>query len=361
MKPSVLLMVQHLHQGGSERQCASVALGLKDEGYDIHVAAMRPGGMRAIELASAGIPLPIFPVRSFISIDPIRSGLSFVRYLQSHKISVVHSFDVPSNVFAVPWARFARVSKVFASQRAHRDLTPKSLRPLEKLSDHLANRIIVNCASVREELIGRFKISPSKIDLVFNGIDTTSFLPDGPKSSLPFPVGSLVIGTLCALRPEKDLRTLIEAFAMIAEEFPLAMLLIVGSGPERAALEAASIRGRTYFAGSQINAAPWYRSIDIFVLPSLSEALSNSVLEAMASGCATVASRTGGNPELIEDLISGRLFEPGSVTELSCILRSLLADKALRTNFALHARQRTEQLFTLETSGRLLRALYGPS
>jgi glycosyltransferase involved in cell wall biosynthesis len=164
--------------------------------------------MRAPDLEAAGIPLEIFPMRSFASLDPLRAGLALRRYLKRHRIEVVHTFDVPSNAFAIPWARAAGVPRVFSSQRAHRNLTPKSLLLLQALGDRLAHGIVVNCQSVREELIRGYSIPPSRIHVVYNGIDTGVFTPAGPRASLPFPPDAIVVGTICALRPEKDLATL---------------------------------------------------------------------------------------------------------------------------------------------------------
>lgn len=319
MSRRVLFMVQEFTQGGSERQCALAALGLHRQGWQVHAAALRPGGMRAAELAAAGIPLPVFPLSSFASWDFWRAGWAFRSYLRQHAIDIVHSFDVPSNTFAVPWARSAGVPLVFASQRAHLDLSPPSLRPLETLSRRLAHNIVVNCQSVYRELLSRFPLPPHKLHLIYNGIDTSLFSPQGPRAALPFPPEAIVIGTLCALRPEKDLHTLLRAFAQIAPDFPRAHLLLVGEGAERPSLEAACLPHRTYFAGTQSDVAPWYRAIDLFVLPSLSEALSNSLLEALACGCSVIASDTGGNPE-----ITSSLYPPGDANALAALLRRQL-------------------------------------
>jgi glycosyltransferase involved in cell wall biosynthesis len=324
-KKRVLLMVQEFTQGGSERQCATAALGLQERGYEVHAAALRPGGMRSAELAAAGIPLPVFPLRSFASPDLLFSGLRFRRYLLRHRIEIVHTFDVPSNSFAVPWARLARVPRVIASQRAHRDLTPPSLRPFQRWSDRLAHSIVVNCRSVERELIHHHNVPASKIQLIYNGIDTSQFHPEGMRAQLPFPSDTVVVGVICALRPEKDLPVLQSAFAQIAPQFPQAHLLFVGDGPQRKQLEANAIPGRTHFAGSQSSTVPYYRAIDVFVLPSRSEALSNSLLEALACGCRVIASHTGGNPEITDNL-----FPVGDAGALANLLAEALQSNTPR-------------------------------
>lgn len=358
MSRRVLLMVQQFTQGGSERQCAQMALGLAAAGYQVHAAAMRPGGMRAAELEAAGIPLTIFPVRSFASLDPWRAGLAFCRYLRRHRIEVVHAFDVPSNVFAVPWARMAGTPKVLASQRAHRSLTPPSLKPLEKISDRLAHGIVVNCQSVRQELTSGFGIPASRIHVVYNGIDSKEFSPNGAHASLPFPAGSVVIGSLCALRPEKDLDTLLQAFAIIAEDFPRAHLLLVGDGPERGRLEAQSLAGRTHFAGAQQDTASWYRAMDIFVLPSRNEALSNSLLEAISCGRLALASAVGGNPECFPPPADPHLFPPGEPHALAALLRKLLSSPENLRSTASSQYRYTLEKFSLGTAVCALESIY---
>ena len=123
---------------------------------------------------------------------------------------------------------------------------------------------------------------------------------------------ALVVGVVCVLRPEKGLETLLDAFAEVHAIEPGLKLAIVGSGPclpdlqERA--RALGIIERCVFEPATPRVADWLRGIDIFVLPSLSEALSNSLMEAMACGCTVAASRVGGNPELVAHGETGMPF-----------------------------------------------------
>ncbi len=90
------------------------------------------------------------------------------------------------------------------------------------------------------------------------------------------------------------------------------------------------IREYCVFESATRDVASWLRSMDIFVLPSVSEALSNALMEAMACGCAPVASRVGGNPELVEHSHIGLLFDSGSPTQLALCLRELIENNELR-------------------------------
>ena len=161
------------------------------------------------------------------------------------------------------------------------------------------------------------------------------------------------------LRPEKDLGTLIAAFARVRRSG--LKLLIVGSG---------SMLVRTAFAGRRMRTwrrlhlrsgywkwPEWLQAIDIFVLPSQSEALSNSLLEAMACGCCPVASRVGGTPELIRHGENGMLFEAGDVEQLSDVLETLVELRVLREQLAAKARC-TAQQFSIAASARRMEEIY---
>ena len=102
----------------------------------------------------------------------------------------------------------------------------------------------------------------------------------------------------------------------------------------------------------------WLSSIDIFVLPSLSEALSNSLMEAMACGCVAVASNVGGNPELVAPGERGLLFPRGDVEELAKHLNTLAADEALRKRYAEAGRRFIQEHFSLAISVRRMADIY---
>ncbi len=115
----VLLLVHRLDQGGSERQMAEVAKGLDRRHFEPHVACFHSEGLRAEELRAAGVPILHLPVTSFASPTALAGASRMIRYIWRHKIRIVHSFDVPLNIFAVPVASMALRPKVLSSQRAH--------------------------------------------------------------------------------------------------------------------------------------------------------------------------------------------------------------------------------------------------
>ncbi len=358
----VLLMVRELGLGGSERQAAEIARALDRGRFEPHVGCFRPNGFRAEELRSAGVPVVEFPVRSFVSASAVRGAAAFASYVRRHGIQVVHSFDYPMNLFGVPVARAFGVPKVLSSQRAHRELAPGLSRHLLRLTDHLVDAIVVNCVAVRRHLIEDEKVAPGRIQICHNGFDTAAFRPiRGPRPA-PLQGASIVVGVVCALRAEKDLGLLVRAFASAKDAAPGLKLAIVGSGPERdrliSAVNELSLGGAVHFEPATGSVAEWLRGIDIFVLPSVSEALSNSLIEAMASGCCAIASDVGGNPELVEDGRTGLLFRSGDAADLASCLRRVVENAGLRSRLAQAGAERMHREFSLQASARRMGEIY---
>jgi glycosyltransferase involved in cell wall biosynthesis len=349
----VLLLARELDLGGSERQMTEIAKTLDRSRFAPHVGCFRPQGIRHAELAASGVPIVHFPLDSFASLGALSAAWKLGSYIRRHKIRLVHTFDYPLTLFAVPVARWSTSAVVVGSQRSHRSLIPRKYRRLIRMTDHIADAIVVNCDFVRQHLLNDERVSGGRIRLCYNGVDLEEF------QAAETPRDSLAIGVVCALRPEKDLGTLIHAFARVRRSG--LRLLIVGSGsmlgPLRLQAEARGLAGDCTFVPATEKVAEWLRAIDIFVLPSRSEAFSNSLLEAMACGCCPVASKVGGNVELIRNGENGMLFEPGDVDQLSNVLEALVELRVLREQLAAKARC-TAQRFSIASSARRMEEIY---
>ncbi len=324
-------MARELHIGGSERQMTEAAKHLDRSLFELHVGCFSPAGVRAEELRDCGVSVVHFPVHSYRSTVALREAHRLMRYIRDRRIRIVHTWDYPLNVFAIPISRLTTPAISISSQRSHRSLIPKAFRPLVQLSDRLSHALVVNCEYVRRHLLEQ-GVAPQKIWVCYNGIDLERFRPVPPAPRGP------TVGVVCALRAEKDLGTLIDAFAAVRDLAPDLNLLIVGSGKELGALQLrarqAGLEAACRFEPATADVARWLHTIDIFVLPSRTEALSNSLMEAMACGCCVIASNVGGNPELVRDSETGLLFPPGDVNGLAGALRRVILDPALRARLA---------------------------
>jgi len=358
----VLLMARALEAGGSERQLREIAKALDRSKFQPHAGCFRPEGGGRRELEAAGVPVVHFPVNSFRSPGAVSGAFQFARYVRRHKIRLVHTFDYPATVFAVPAARVLTSAAVVSSQRSHRDLIPRGYRLLVRMTDSLVDAIVVNCDFVRRHLEQEERVPANRIQLCYNGIDLDVFSPlDAPRPP-DLPRGSFVIGVVCALRPEKGLPTLLQAFARVRHLCAGMKLAIVGDGPVLESLQAESqalgIREDCVFALNTGRVTDWLRAINIFVLPSLSEALSNALMEAMACGCPVVASNVGGNPELVRNGETGLLFEPGDAANLASALQTLIENEALRKRLADNGAKFLRDSFSIRASAQRMGEIY---
>jgi glycosyltransferase involved in cell wall biosynthesis len=358
-----MLLCHSLGIGGSERQLTETAKALDPARFDVHVGAFHTTGLRAGELDAKGIPVIEIPVRSFGNASVIQGAITLRRYVKQHGIRLAHAFDVPLSAF-LPFAFPLRPRPVIlTSQRAHRELAPPLHRSLIRVSDRLTDGIVVNCEFVRRHLIEDERVRPESIRLCYNGIDTELFSPGVP-ANIPEPLrgGDPVVGVVCALRAEKDLPTLIRAFALVHKKRPEARLLIVGGGPEESNLKCIAdelgITQSALFPSSTADVVPWLRLLDIFVLPSISEALSNALIEAMACEVCAVASRVGGNPELIGAEDRGFLFEARGSEQLAAILLRLAENPDLRRAKASEARSWIAANMSIGAAARNMAAIY---
>ncbi len=354
----VMLMVRELNLGGCERDLTRLALGMDRDRFEPHVACFLSRGVRGDELRAAGVPILELPVRSFRDSSAVRGARMMRRYIRENGIRVIQALDVPAVIFGVPVAKLAGVDAVIPCTLGHRELYSALERRLLRVSDFLGDRLIVNSQRLIDHLVDQRLIRREKTALVYNGIDTEIFQPPADSGTrraiLPQRLadGALLIGSICALRPEKDLGTLIEAFSRVSVRRPDVRLAVVGSGGELERLQAATERlgvaGRCHFEPFTAEVAAWLHAMDVFVLSSSSESFPNSLLEAMACGTSAVASRVGGVPEMAADGERALLFDAGDVAGLAERLERLIDDSELRRRLARAAREFVCRELTVE-------------
>ena len=238
--------------------------------------------------------------------------------------------------------------------------TSKKYRLLRRASRLVVHRYIPMSKHLGGWLQQQIGVPESKITQIYNGVDTMRFrCRSGPRAPLPLdgfaPPGTVVIGHVGRLSPVKDQLTLVRAFIHLLETSDAARqrlrLVLIGDGPLMG--EAASLleqAGASHFAclpGSSENVAELLRGFDIFVLPSLNEGISNTILEAMATGLPVVATNVGGNPELVMDGETGRLCPPAQPAAMADVLRAYIDDPELVLNHGRAGRARAESLFSL--------------
>ncbi|HYP14404.1 MAG TPA: glycosyltransferase [Bryobacteraceae bacterium] len=361
----ILLMVRELGIGGCERDLTKIAIGLDRERFEPHVATFHPEGLRTSELRDAGIPILHLPVTSFQSPSAIAGARKMGQYMRQHGIRLVHSYDAPMTIFGVPAARFYRAPVVISSQLSYRALAKPSSRRLLRLTDHLVDRVVVNCEAMRDHMVNDEHLPRAKTYLCYNGVDTQIFYPGRTPVPEPLAGAPLVIGSVCGLRAEKRLDLLVDAFARVHGLLPGTKLAIVGSGVLLGPLEEQAkrlgVRDSCVFQPAISDVAPWMRAMDIFVLPSESEAFSNALLEAMACGCCPIGSRVGGTPELIANDERGLIFDSGDSAHLAEKLAAVIVNPELRRKYAAAAAKFAHDRLSIEIAVERMSELYAAS
>lgn len=359
----VLMMTRELSGlGGIERDVSKLARYLPRYGFAPHVAYFVRGGERLQEIEAAGIPTLHLPVHSFKSRSALYGAQALRRYIKERSILVVHAFDAPTVIYGVPLARLFQVPVVLASQLWLRDFMSRPTQQLLGITDRLAHGVVVNCKAAANELTSVWNVPANRIHLCYNGLETGEFNPRDRRRPEQLRDASIVVGTVAALRKEKNLPILIEAFAQLHSIDPKAYLLIVGSGVMKPTLLQMAVKfgllDRCVFVDSTPHPADWMRSIDIFVLPSNSEAFSNALLEAMGCGCCPVGSRVGGTPELIEHGVRGLLFDRDNAKQLAEHLCYLARNEGTRKAMAERAAAFAARELNIDNAAARLAGIY---
>ncbi len=234
-------------------------------------------------------------------------------------------------------------------------------RLFRRLLSPLIHRYIAMSTDIENYLIKKVGIAPDKVSQLYNGVDTISFCPssdDGDHSVLPagfFPEDGIIIGTVGRMSEVKNPLYLASAFAELIKAEPglgkRIRLIMVGGGELHQQvveyLEKAGVLDKAWLPDSRDDVSALMRAMDIFVLPSHNEGISNTILEAMATGLPVVATNVGGNPELVVGKETGFLISATSQNELIRALETYIRDKNLRTAHGNAGRNRVEQHFSL--------------
>jgi sugar transferase (PEP-CTERM/EpsH1 system associated) len=254
------------------------------------------------------------------------------------------------------------------------DGTNRKYRAVRRALNPLLHRFIAVSRDLETWLIERVGISASKVRRICNGVDTERFQPARARTApadFPverFPPGAVVVGSITRFEPIKDPLNLVRAFIDARRRLAASgssadlRLLMVGDGPLRqAALELLEREGEahaSWLPGSRNEVEAWLRLFNVFALGSRREGISNTVLEAMASGLPVIASATGGNLELVVSGTTGMLVPPENSAALADALILYANDAALRTEHGRSARARAEREYSLDGMVAAYRGLY---
>jgi glycosyltransferase involved in cell wall biosynthesis len=237
-------------------------------------------------------------------------------------------------------------------------LTPRH-RALGRLVRPFVDATLTNTEQGKEQLVARDRLRPGGVVVLENGVDTSRFrrfmLPDTSKRQVR-------VGCVANLRAVKNIDGLMRAAKLALEKFPKLVFEVAGDGAEREGLERLhaelGLGDRFVLRGSVSDVAAFLRSVDVAVLPSHSEGMSNALLEYMAAGRAVIATDVGANAKLLQDGKCGLLVPPGDECALVAALGELLANPLRAAGLGAAARRRAESDFSRDAMRKRFESFY---
>ncbi len=354
----ILFIIDSLYglHGGTENQVVKLINHIDRSLFDIHLLHLSNSRWIDAHASELNCKLKCYDVMKLKRPKNIILFLLILRYIRRLRPDVVMTFFALSNILGVAIARMAGVKCIVGTRRDYGLWLGKGL-VFFRLANRLVQRILTNSYRVRDLIAREEQFDKSRIDVIYNGIRLKEDLPDARggkalKAKWGIPEGAPVVGIVGGLKPMKRHGTFIRAAKRIRETRADVHFLIIGDGPLRNRLERlAAHLGMTahmHFAGSQEDVLPFLGILDIGINCSANEGLSNAIMEYMAYGVPCIASRAGGNAELIKDGENGCLFDLDDDSGLAESIESLLEDKERSVQFAQRSREKIIGTFSLE-------------
>ncbi len=356
----VLYFVPQLSIGGTELQLLRLVSRLDPAEFLPAVWCPGPWGTVGDSLRAKGVPV----FRQALSAKRPWTLARAAAMIRAWRPSIYHSFGYGAHWLDVAAAAAAGVPVRLTSRRNVRHWDPaRRARWQEKVRNALTTAVTANSRAAAETCAAVEGVLRDAVRVIPNGAE----IPEetgggGSRRELGLPEDAFVIGCVANLKAVKAQSVLLDAFRRIADVHPGAYLVLLGEGPDKAALEAQRSRlgldGRVLLLDSSVEAGAVYRSLDLYVHPSSAEGFPNAVLEAMAHGLPVVATAVGGVPELVEDAATGLLVPAGDRTRLAEAVLELAGSPLRRGDMGRRGRSRAQERFSVDAMVRAHASLY---
>jgi glycosyltransferase involved in cell wall biosynthesis len=372
LKPTVLQLIDSFNQGGSERQALQLTRLLSESGrFKVQLASLSPKGSLRASIADLDLgEIPSFSLTSFYDQNAVRQLRSFVRYLKSTGIDILHTHDFYTNVFGMSGGVLARLPVRVASMRETLGMRSMAQAHVQRFIYSLSHHIVANSNAVREKLIAD-GTSAEKVTVVYNGLDIRRLATKKSRSEslqlLGLPADATVPGRFVSIvanmRHEvKDYPMFLRSARRVKDAVADAAFLLAGEGELTESFKALArelgIEDSTFFLGRCENVAELLSISEICVLSSKAEGFSNSILEYMAAARPVVVTDVGGAREVVNEGETGYLVASGDDAAMADRLISLLRDPERARTMGEKGRRVVEEKFSCEAQLARTEALY---
>lgn len=342
--------------GGTERYIFELCRNIDHKEFEVVVACLSKGDRFLAQIQDCGIKTVSLKVDRIYNREGLRRGLWFRDLLRRERADVLMTHHFGSDIWGTIFGRMAGVPVIISNRRDSGFWRTRRHILLYRVLQRWVDRVVTVSQAVKDVVIKEEKAENGKVQIIYNGVDIQRFNPaSNPvkrREELGVRPESKLIGCVGNMRPVKGQRYLLEAAKEISNEFPNTHFVFVGGGELRTELIKMSdnlgLSDAVHFPGIREDIPEWLGCMDVCVLPSLSEGFSNTLLEYMAAGKAVVATRVGGNPEVIVHGKNGLLANKGDCKDLTEKILFLLRDEQEALRLGLEARKHVEFQFSVE-------------
>ncbi len=357
----ILYFITGLEIGGAEQLLLSIIKNLNKERYNPYVCCFYRGKL-ANEIESLGIKIYDFQVKSKFDFS-VFIKLYFL--LKKEKPQILHTHLFHATILGRIVGVLAGIPVIISTQHYSSGFHGRIGMVLEKITSHFAHRIIAVSNSAKEFCVNQEGILAKKIQVIYNGIEVNTALEKKENLDLKKKFGlngNIIVGCVGRFVKIKGYEYLLYAAPEIVKYFPDVKFILLGYGPLKYKLkklaDALSISDRVVFLGPDIEVNDILSILDVYVLPSLSEGLSITLLEAMSIGIPVIATAAGGNSEVIIHDESGILISPRDYKALAGAVINLIGNNEKAKRLGNNGRLRVVELFNIKENVRKTELLY---
>jgi sugar transferase (PEP-CTERM/EpsH1 system associated) len=347
----VLHVVLSLEPGGLENGVVNVINRLDAKRFRSTVVCLKQAGAFAARISAPEVSIEALGWRGGNSPALV---LRLARLIRRHRPDIVHTRNAEAFFYGFLATRLARVPALIHSEHG-RTFNDRPIRfTIQRMMARHTDALFAVSAQLRDDLERYVGIPAERVPVLYNGVDLDRFaLPTraDARARLGIDAPGFVVGSVGRLVAVKNYPLLLRAAERARKTIPTLQVALIGDGPERGALETLArelgMQESVFFLGHRENVTELLPGLDAFVLPSVSEGLSNTLLEAMAARVPVMATRVGGNAEVIGAPTEGILIASGDERALQEGLLRLALDAELRAAFAAAGRARVETQFSM--------------
>lgn len=354
-------------RGGAEKQLSLLAGSLDATRFRPIVVQLGWSGMSTPpDYVVGAASLMNVPVRRIYSFHGLWQVYQLSRMARREKVDIIQAFFEKSEVIGWMISRLAGIPHLVISRRDLGFKRKSLYKNIFKIIGSDCSSCVAVCRAVGEQVLSERVLTPGKVEVIYNGLDIKEFrtpLAD-VRSELGIAEGTPLVGMVANMNFEiKGHRYFLQAAKLVLANIPSVEFLLVGDGPLRDKYQTLAdelgIGGRVHFIGKRNDTPAILSSLDVSVLCSTSEGMSNVIMESMAAGKPVVATRVGGNPELVEDGVTGLLVPPADVSALAEAMQSLLSNTETAMALGAAGMKLVTARFTVETMVHKHEQLYG--